>query len=272
LREAYKATCVTTDAHNNVLITGSYQGINILFGSYTLTNGYDGTNLFMTKYDNDGNLIFAKGADCCGADIGKSITTDQIGNIYLTGYFGPEYMSFGVDTLLNNGVNTQDIYIIKFDSTGGIVWQNSSRGFGNNEPNSITTDIFGNIYMSGYFTSTYLSFNSDTIFNSTGNSDDVFLAKLDVTLSIKSIINKNNEILIIPNPSSETITIKVNSKNNYNSLYINDLSGRIVYYYNGYFAGNQLFTIILPNLPNGVYELSLAGTKTEEKTVFVLQK
>lgn len=70
-------------------------------------------------YDNDGNLIWAKGFGSTGNDTGNSITTDSYGNLYHTGAFNNSIV-LGVNevnetTLTSNG--GFDIYIAKYASS-----------------------------------------------------------------------------------------------------------------------------------------------------------
>jgi hypothetical protein len=63
--------CVTTDAFNNVYVTGLFRN-TISFGTFTLTSA--GLNdIFIVKYDAVGNVIWAKSEGSIGDDFGQSI-------------------------------------------------------------------------------------------------------------------------------------------------------------------------------------------------------
>src|SRR5690606_8330373 len=109
---------ISTDANGNVLVTGFFGSPSITFGSTTLTNasstGKD--ELFIVKYDPNGNVLWAKSAGGINGDWGNSISTDANGNVLLTGYFSSSSITFGSTTLTNAG--SYDIFIAKYDSSG----------------------------------------------------------------------------------------------------------------------------------------------------------
>lgn len=109
------------------------------------------------------------------ADEGIDICIDNSGNTYTTGYFtGVAW--FGNVTLSSAG--TTDIFIVKTNNTGDVVWAKSAGGFGPDKGLSVKTDINGNCYVTGFFYGT-ASFGGTSI-SSIAGSQDMFLAKYDV--------------------------------------------------------------------------------------------
>ncbi|MEO8146382.1 MAG: T9SS type A sorting domain-containing protein [Bacteroidia bacterium] len=177
---------ITTDANANSYVTGYFEGPGISFGSDTLnTNGF--SDVFIVKYDTDGNVIWATSAGGTDYDIGYSITTDANDNSYVTGIF---YVSitFGSFTLNSNANGTNDIFLVKYDSTGNVIWAQSAGGTGYGVGHSITTDTYGNIYITGGFSSPEITFGSDTLTNN-GSGDDIFITKLSACYSTNSTLN-----------------------------------------------------------------------------------
>jgi hypothetical protein len=177
---------ISTDGNDNVYITGAFQSPTITFGSTTLTNNTSGNNpnFFIVKYDATGNVIWAKSGS--GAvnevDYGQSISTDALGNVYVTGVFVNPTISFGGDTLTNSEPNGgDDIFVIKYDLTGNVIWAKSAGGMGNDKSNGISTDASGNIYVTGYYTSPTITFGSNTLINNTNTGEDIFVVKYDAT-------------------------------------------------------------------------------------------
>ncbi len=89
-------------------------------------------------------------------DESRSITIDAFGNTYTTGYF-----SGTVDFDPNSGIYnltstaTDAIYISKLDAAGNFVWAKAIGGTPNsNFGNSIKVDANGNVYVTGFFSST----------------------------------------------------------------------------------------------------------------------
>jgi hypothetical protein len=77
---------ITVDANTNVIVTGHFAG-TANFGSGSLVNDNsrtEGGSVFLTKYDRNGNLLWAKKGIGGAAGIGQAVRTDDAGNIYGT--------------------------------------------------------------------------------------------------------------------------------------------------------------------------------------------
>ncbi|HYV92883.1 MAG TPA: T9SS type A sorting domain-containing protein [Chitinophagales bacterium] len=173
--------CVTADASGNIIVAGDFDSPTITFGSTTLTSVGSG-DMFIVKYDAAGNVLWAKSAG--GADDydhARSVTTDSLGNIIAVGYFKSADITFGSTTLLNvSNNNLEDIFIVKYDAAGNVLWAKSAGGNYGDAAYSVTADAAGNIIAAGIFYSTTLTFGSTTLTNANaGNYDDIFIVKYD---------------------------------------------------------------------------------------------
>ncbi len=169
---------ITTDEEGNVYLTGYFGSSTLTFGTTTLTNT-GGTDIFIVKYTATGNVVWAKSADGGYCDEGTSITTDEAENVYLTGYFKSNSITFGNITLNNSGNNnTHDIFIAKYNSNGNEIWAKSFGGSSADYGTSITTDKTGNIYFIGNFSSSTITFGNTTLTQVGGG--DIFFAKCDI--------------------------------------------------------------------------------------------
>ena len=179
---------ITTDNLGNVYITGAFESPSITFGSTTLTNANKsgGTDdLFIAKYNSSGNLIWARSTGNSGSEFGTSITADIQGNTYIAGYFNSPVITFS-DIILTNADNTgstNDIFIVKYNSSGNVVWADKAGGLDDDYGNSVATDMSGNIFITGYFTSTSIRFGIATLSNT--GYDDVFLTKYNSTGTVQ---------------------------------------------------------------------------------------
>lgn len=84
-----QGNAITLDAQNNVLTTGYYSASTDFDpneGIAQLGNA-GGTDIFISKLNNDGNFIWAYGLGAAGEDWGNGIATDNNGGIYVAGYF-----------------------------------------------------------------------------------------------------------------------------------------------------------------------------------------
>ena len=174
---------ITTDASGNVYTTGYFQN-TVDFdpgtGLFNLTSsgGYD---IFVSKLDPSGNLVWAKNMGGSANDVGESITLDFLGNIYITGYFqGTVNMDPGSNTYNLTSSGSYDIFITKLNAAGNFVWAKQMGGSGVDIGYAISTDTIGNVYSTGYFRST-ADFNPGAgTFNLISEGiRDIFISKLD---------------------------------------------------------------------------------------------
>lgn len=111
-----------------------------------------------------------------GSDYAKSVATDNAGNIYMTGYFSSPTIVFGSTTLTNTG--SADIFLVKYDAAGNVIWATSASGSSYNYANSITADCGpGNIIITGVFGGS-ITFGSTTLTANSGGSD-IFVVQYD---------------------------------------------------------------------------------------------
>lgn len=151
---------VATDVNGNVYIVGNFTG-TIIVDSYTFTASLsDG---FLIKYDPLGNVLWAKTFD---TDNIRGIATDNMGNLLMAGVFTTPTLVIDTVTIVSSGY--EDIYLAKFDSNGNMVWVKHPSGNWDDDIRSITTDDFGNTYISGSTSSTPLNFGGASVTCTTG--------------------------------------------------------------------------------------------------------
>lgn len=169
---------VAVDLAGNVIITGSYLSTTLDFGGISLTNSQPGTeDLFIAKYDGNGNILWARQASGTGNDKGFGVGTDAAGNVLVSGHFNSGSLNFGTQTLFNSG--GFDIFLVKYDENGNLLWAKNPSGSGYDFNFSMETDADGNAYVTGYFSSFQLTFGSVTITNTGG--DDIYVVKYDAS-------------------------------------------------------------------------------------------
>lgn len=167
---------IDIDMSGNVYVAGYFSGVSITFGSTTLTS-VGNADIFLAKYDVLGNFLWAKSAGGTSLDWGISLVVDAFGDAYITGRFQSATISFGSTILTNVGAGSSDIFLVKYNPAGNVLWAKSTGGTNNEEPYSIALDNSRNIYVGGLFTSASISFGFTTITNA--GSADIFLAKYD---------------------------------------------------------------------------------------------
>lgn len=247
---------ITSDIFNNIYITGSFYDSTIVFGNTTLINTSDtACDMFIVKYDSSGNFIWAKSANGVGWEAIQDFVSDIDGNVYITGTTNSPSVTFDTTTLFDFEMPFGWSYIVKYDSSGNLLWAKKSEG-GNS---GITNDNYGNTYITGLFADS-INFDSITIYNSSLYFCDIFVAKLSGSASSINEFQSLNSIIIYPNPVSEYLNI--NFQNNpvehteFN-IEITDISGRII-------RCTTIFNKVSLNvssLPSGVYIIKVYTDK-----------
>lgn len=140
-------------------------------------------------------------------DFGYSVAVDASGNSYFAGMFMSPTITFGTTTLTNASMN-QDMFLVKYDSTGNEIWAIGEGGMGDDYIDCVTTDNAGDLYVSGDIGSTSLQLGSSTLTNAdtSGSTTDVFVGKLDVVTGANEWSADKN-FSIYPNPSNGIFTI-----------------------------------------------------------------
>jgi hypothetical protein len=75
-------------------------------------------------------------------------TIDASGNIYSTGYFSL-FARFDTTLLASSGGG--DVFVVKQNAGGNIMWAVKAGGSNSDRGTSIATDALGNVYVCGYF-------------------------------------------------------------------------------------------------------------------------
>jgi hypothetical protein len=197
---------VSTDAEGNLYVVGYFLSSSITFGSITLTNA-GGNDIFIVKYDGNGNVLWAKSAGGTDYDYAQSVSTDGNGNVYVTGSFGSSSIMFGSTGLTNPNVGWDNIFIAKYDSTGTVLWAKSAGGTNYDDAYGISVDTLGNAYVAGSYVSPSITFGTSTLTNS--GSNDIYIAKLNsTTITGVAISNHDTSINLFPNPASSELRIE----------------------------------------------------------------
>lgn len=172
---------VAVDPSGNFFVAGSFSGTSVTFDSITLTNSHlDGyIDLFLAKYDSNGNVKWAISAGDYYSDEATSVAVDAAGNAYLTGYWYGDTITFGSISLHNTYHGNSDMFLVKYDPNGNVKWAKSAGGVSNDLSKAVAVDASGNAFITGWF-QWAINFDPVTLQNAdhTGyGSPDIFLAK-----------------------------------------------------------------------------------------------
>jgi gliding motility-associated-like protein/uncharacterized delta-60 repeat protein len=179
---------MTLTSAGDMLITGYFQG-TVDFdpsGTASFTLNASQEEVYVAKYDANGNFLWAKSFKGSTAGRGLSIATDNTGNILVTGEFqGTADFDPGAATFNLSSHGARDIFLAKLDANGNFIWAGSMGNINDDYGYSIKTDGSGNVYIGGDFRG-FVDFNPGPgTFNltSTGPSgrSDPFVLKLDAS-------------------------------------------------------------------------------------------
>ncbi len=169
---------IAVDSLSNVYVAGGFWGTKS-FGS-TVVTSHGGVDIFVVKYDNNGNQLWVKTTGSTLDDRANDITVDQYNDLYVTGEFR-DNVPFGSDTINNHGgPNGRDIFVAKMKTNGSWVWaKRAGSSSGGDRGNRIVSNTKGDLFVTGQF--------SDTAYfggNITLNNTDllqVFVASIDTS-------------------------------------------------------------------------------------------
>lgn len=177
---------IAIDPAGNVYVTGSFSGASVDFdpgpGSATLTSS--GIDVFIAKYDNNGNYLWARAVGGSNTDVAMSLSLDPSTNVYICGRFLSPVADFdpGIGVANINTAGGYDIFFAKYDSNGNYLWAHSAGSASTDISTSISTDAVGNAYIAGYFEGNTVDFDpgaGTATLNSSG--PDIFFAKYDAS-------------------------------------------------------------------------------------------
>jgi uncharacterized delta-60 repeat protein len=244
---------ITVDGLGNIVVTGYSAGNGSSEDYATVKYDPQGNSLWVSRYNGSSNSY----------DISTSITADNLGNIYVTGY------SY-------DNISSEDYATIKYSPDGQEEWVSKYNGTGGDFDiaTSVKADLKGDIYVTGYSFDLDTKENYATIkYNSSGeeqwteiyngasngsdiasslfsdindniyvtgycydgpNSVDYVTIKYSQTVGINQIVNSVANAFELkqnyPNPFNPVTKINYELPiTNYVSLKIFDISGKIVF-------------------------------------------
>ncbi|RYZ42073.1 MAG: hypothetical protein EOP49_28535, partial [Sphingobacteriales bacterium] len=167
---------ISADAAGNSYVTGYFSGFgSVVFGPASLVaTGGINSDVFVAKLNSAGNVIWATRAGGTGKDAARSIVTDASGNSMIAGSFRGT-ITFGSATLTSAGSSTDDVFIARYNTSGGLLWaEKALSGSNTKKVTGVATDALGNYYLTGSYKGTALFGN---ISFSTLSGESMYVAK-----------------------------------------------------------------------------------------------
>ncbi|MEP7265404.1 MAG: T9SS type A sorting domain-containing protein [Bacteroidota bacterium] len=166
-----------SSASDCIYLSGVFQG-SITIGNTVLTSMSLSEDIFLAKYDSNGNCIWAKKAGGIASDAAYRISTDNNDNLYVV---AEVHDSAYFDSVLV----PKGTIIAKYDGNGNCLW---AKRILNNTTDNLSTDqayvrsisCYSNEILIGAITvNDTITVDQDTLFGAQTWGDDLLLAKFD---------------------------------------------------------------------------------------------
>jgi hypothetical protein len=195
------AHAMVTDHNNFIYVAGELEGsgdVVTFSGSTTTLNTVGDNDIFVAKYDMNGNLLWAKSAGGGGGEKALGVTYDNAGNVYICGNYKHNFTWEGTP-MIASMAGERDIFVAKYDANGNFQWVKTAGGPGREEALSIQCNAAGEVYVCGMYSDGAV-FGSTTLTTPntpTGHYLDGFLAKYDAAgnqIWVKSIGGEYDDV------------------------------------------------------------------------------
>ncbi len=169
---------ICSDKNGHVYFTGEYRASNLTIGTLLPANldSSPTTEVYVSKMDMNGNIVWAKTANCVGADYVKGVGVDKQKNVMITGRFADFYIDidgniFPGDQTDNPAcINGSGFFLIKFDSVGTFQWFQTISISKNECGLSVKTDKEDNIFVSAFGQGDTLLIDTMMVYNITNSA------------------------------------------------------------------------------------------------------
>lgn len=151
--QSLNAEFYKVDKNGNSYVFGSYlpaQDLDTGTDDFIPPNDIQG--IYMLKYTNNGGFAWGKWIETTAYISIMDVDVDTTGAFYISGsYNGTLDADAGSSVSQITSSGAEDIFLIKYNTSGNFEWVKSIGWIGYNNPTSIALDKYNNICMVGYF-------------------------------------------------------------------------------------------------------------------------
>ncbi len=187
---------IKVSSAGNVYVAGVYNSPSVTIGPSTLTNPYSTpitpiNKTFIAEFSSSGTPLWAIGTGGSHASYASAITSDNSGNIYVTGSFRDSAINFGSVTInhpyLAPLMNLAQ-YVIRLNSTNTVDWYKTIGSKGHDvDGYSVAYSPCGKVWISGDCTST-IHLDSLDSFAAVPGFDPCFIAGYDPSGATPAVV------------------------------------------------------------------------------------
>lgn len=213
---------IDLDNESNVYITGRFYGTVDFdpspISSFNLTqNGGLYADVYIAKYNQNGDFVWAKRLDGSNSLESTDITVDGRNDVHVTGSFrgqvdvNPSPSIFAIHLLTSAGSSDEDGFSVTLDQNGLYTKSYHLKGSSSDVSiNSVAVDAVYNQFFTGEFTGTCDFDRSGAVYNqtSTGSGADAFIMRVDPFNSLQWAKQLETS------STSNAISIKLDANNN----------------------------------------------------------
>jgi hypothetical protein len=259
---------LAVDNSGDLLASGEFIGY-VLFDATALTS-VGACDVFVTKLDGSGNVVWAKQAGGMLVDRARGLGTDGT-NVYITGQYGST-ANFGSYPLVS--ADSSDVFMASLNSSGDFRWATSVGGvadsvetLGYESGIAISADASGYVYATG-------SVLDGGVFGSTTYDEygraDIFVAKLAQVGAGVNVQEIASGAGIYPNPATSMITLQLDAQQyGQAEVCIYNAMGQCVYTHKN--TGSSKLEIDLTAKERGMYFLQLRTASSIHQQKIILQ-
>jgi len=246
---------MTTDAGNNIYLTGAYTG-SFVFGKNSINNGTGQGTAFLVKYNSSGKALWAKSATPSTSPFdqtyGNSISADKWGHLYWSGTTYTQSITFNGYSLGsgNNGYS----FFMKLDTSANVQCGALLKTPSNYYGGYAAADPIG---PNGYFGSILESTENIGGFILSGHGSSwSFLSKWTCDSNCKLPISLTGPNAICPGQNASFISVNGNSYvwsngsiSDSTTFYPKTTTTYTLYACNGICSADTIFTVNIYNYP-----------------------
>jgi len=163
---------VVCNQNNEIFLTGYFEKTLQIDDTLLTSNGI--TDLFLAKFNSEGQLQWAVNQGNKGDTRGTALGLMSNGDAIVAGFFNDTTEI--ADTILTANTQDQDVFVARFDQNGMPIWAKKAGGVFDSDVTALVIDAQDNIYLTGYFVGV-MRLSADLSISSSSGNSDFFLLK-----------------------------------------------------------------------------------------------